>query len=56
MTIHKALEENHWVSQINTGTDITPDHIVQFSNLWEMLQSVHLNPGTPALDHLEAYK
>jgi hypothetical protein len=48
-TVHKALEENHWVSQINTGTDITLDHIVQFSNLWEMLQSVHLKPGTPDL-------
>jgi hypothetical protein len=36
-------------SQINTGADITLDHIVQFTNLWEVLQTVHLNPNTPYL-------
>jgi hypothetical protein len=47
ITIHKALEENSWVSQVNTRVGLTLDHTVQYTNLWEMLQAVHLEPNTP---------
>jgi hypothetical protein len=46
-TVHKALEGYFWVTQVNTDAGLSLDHIVQFANLWEMLQAVHLDPHTP---------
>ena len=49
-TVAKALEGDFWVAQINTQGGLTFDHILQFSRLWEMLQSVQLNAN--ALDSI----
>jgi hypothetical protein len=43
-TIYKALEEEFWISQFNTHNGLSLDHIVQFANLREMLQTIHLDP------------
>jgi hypothetical protein len=36
------LEDGHWVTQVNTNDGPSLDHIAQFYNLWEMLQSMHM--------------
>jgi hypothetical protein len=44
-TVHKALYAEFWFSQFNTQNGLSLEHIVQFANLWEMLQSIHLDPN-----------
>jgi hypothetical protein len=41
-TIHKALENNFWVNQVNTEGGLTLEDIVQFAKLWGLLQEVIL--------------
>jgi hypothetical protein len=43
-TVHKALGNDFWVSQINTHDGLSFDHIAQFYKLWERLANVHLDP------------
>jgi hypothetical protein len=43
-TVPKALEDNLGVSQINNNNGLSLEQIVQFSNLWEMLNGEHLEP------------
>jgi hypothetical protein len=45
--LYKALEEFFWISQIKSDVGLLLEHIVQFANLWEMLQAVQLEPNTP---------
>jgi hypothetical protein len=45
-SIYKAMEGDFWVSQINIRHGLSLDHLVQFTNLWEMLQSTTLVPNT----------
>jgi hypothetical protein len=44
-TVNKAFHGDFWISQINTRNGLSLDHIVQFANLWEVLQVIHLNPN-----------
>jgi hypothetical protein len=46
-SVYKAMEGDFWVSQINIQHGLSLDHLVQFTNLWEMLQSTTLVPNTP---------
>jgi hypothetical protein len=39
----KALDEDFWVSKINTQEGLSVDHIQQFYKLWEMLANVLLD-------------
>jgi hypothetical protein len=42
-TVHKAMENDFWVAQINTHDGLSVEHIAQFYTLWEMLSNVHLD-------------
>jgi hypothetical protein len=42
----KALDDDIWVSQINTQEGLIVGHISQFYKLWGKLQSVHLDHDT----------
>jgi hypothetical protein len=55
-TVYKALDDGFWVTQVNTQDGLSMDHIVQFANLWEMLQPIHLEPNTPDSIFLETHK
>jgi hypothetical protein len=44
--VRKALDNDSWVAQINIQGGLSLEHIVQFSKLWEMLDSVHTDPNT----------
>ena len=46
-SVHKGLENDFWVSQINTQDGLTVEHISQFVNLWRALHDVQLDPATP---------
>jgi mannosylglycoprotein endo-beta-mannosidase len=46
ITVAKALLDDFWITQINMQDGISIQHIVQFTNLWEMLQDVHLDPNS----------
>jgi hypothetical protein len=50
--VHKALDIEFWVSQIIT-LRWTVDRIVQFSKLYEMLQSVQLDHDNPDMISLK---
>ena len=41
------MENNFWVSQINTQGGLTFHHIMQFVKIWKMLTEVHLAPDSP---------
>ena len=43
----KALENEFWVSQINTQDGLSMEHISQFVNLWEMIDGVQLQHDIP---------
>ena len=47
ITVCKALENNFWVSQINSQDGLFTEHIIQFINLWEMIDGVELHHDTP---------
>jgi hypothetical protein len=47
ITVAKALLDDFWITQINMQDGISIQHIVQFTNLWEMLQDVDLDPNSP---------
>jgi hypothetical protein len=46
-TMAKALEEDFWVTQINFDGGISLEHLLQFANLWEMVQGIHLDHNGP---------
>ena len=41
------MQDEAWISQINTTGGLTLPHIQQFVALWTRLQDVHLNEATP---------
>jgi hypothetical protein len=48
MIFNREIEKiyvDYWISQTNTQHDLLLDHIVQFANLWKMLQVIHLDPN-----------
>lgn len=45
-TVNKALDNDSWTSNINTQDGLSLDHIIQFTNLWEMTHGIHLDPST----------
>jgi hypothetical protein len=45
-TINKALHGDFWISQINNHHGLSLDHIVQFSRLWEKLQTIDIDHNT----------
>jgi hypothetical protein len=55
-TTGKALEEEFWISQVNTQDGLSVDHILLFTTLWERLQEVHLNINLPDLISWKVYK
>jgi hypothetical protein len=54
--VHKALHRDFWISKFNTHIGISPGHIVQLANIWEMLQAIHLDPNIRGFNLLEPYK
>ena len=42
--MNKALQNNFWVSQINTRGIFSANQLTQFVNLWEKISVVQLNP------------
>jgi hypothetical protein len=47
--VHKDLEEDFWVSQLNIQEGLSVEHIHQFYKLWEMLANVQLNNEAPRI-------
>ena len=45
--MRQALDNDAWVSQINTQDGLSVDHITQFDNLWEMVNGVQLLHEVP---------
>ncbi|XP_073360287.1 uncharacterized protein [Aegilops tauschii subsp. strangulata] len=41
--VSKALDNNSWISQIDTSQGLSLDHIQEFAALWGMLQEVTLS-------------
>jgi hypothetical protein len=54
--VSKAMEHGYWVTQINTHDGLSIENIVQFYQLWEMLQTVHMDANTPRYNFVEAYE
>jgi hypothetical protein len=46
-TLQRALENDFWVSHLNTQGSLSLEHIMQFYKLWEMLQHLQLDMNTP---------
>lgn len=44
-TVHKALLNNFWVTQIDTHHDLSLAHIQEFALLWEKLSEIYLVAG-----------
>jgi hypothetical protein len=44
--VNKALHGEFWISQINNHHGLSLVHIVQFSRLWEKLQTIDLDHNT----------
>ena len=44
-SVHKALQDNFWVSKVNTGEITNVSHLTELVNLWGKLLHVHLNPN-----------
>ena len=45
-TIHKALEDDFWMRNLNMGGGISASHVMEFFSLWCKLQDVTLNAQT----------
>lgn len=43
-SVKKALHDNFWVTQVNTGGIISTSHLNEFVNLWGKISMVQLNP------------
>ena len=41
------MDDQFWVSQIDTHGGLTFDHITQFATLWEILADIQLNNDVP---------
>jgi hypothetical protein len=46
-SVSKALENNYWITQINMQDGLSLEHIVQFTNLRELLSPLQMDPNTP---------
>jgi hypothetical protein len=44
--VSKSMDNEFWISQINTHGGLTTEHIVQFTKLWEMTQDVQIDNDT----------
>jgi hypothetical protein len=44
-TIHRALDLNKWIANINTNSGLTIQHILEYYELWVGLQEVFLDEG-----------
>ena len=44
-TIHRALDLNKWIANINTNSGLTIQHILEYYELWVGLREVFLDEG-----------
>lgn len=43
-SVHKALTNAYWISQVKAALVISLEHIAQFVTLWERFTHIHLDP------------
>uniref|UniRef100_A0A453EVM2 Reverse transcriptase zinc-binding domain-containing protein n=1 Tax=Aegilops tauschii subsp. strangulata TaxID=200361 RepID=A0A453EVM2_AEGTS len=43
-SVHKALLNGYWISQVKVASITSSEHIAQFAALWERLTHIQLNP------------
>jgi hypothetical protein len=45
-SVHKALEQNFWIPNLNCTEGISVTHITEFYTLWSKLQGIKFNEDT----------
>jgi hypothetical protein len=46
-SVNKSLENNYRITQINMQDGLSIEHIMQFTNLWEVISPLQMNANTP---------